>query len=73
MAGRAAQTSALPELIREVSGLLRNKLDRAVNLFRRSNSEFVAGYRTARVIVDRGTGQKPATPAANPPAPTAAP
>ncbi|MBA2269698.1 MAG: hypothetical protein H0W20_03755 [Chthoniobacterales bacterium] len=62
VAGRAAQTSALPELIREVSGLLRNKLDRAVNLFRRSNSEFVAGYRTARVIVDRGTGQKPATP-----------
>ncbi|MDQ6809189.1 MAG: hypothetical protein M3Z64_07170 [Verrucomicrobiota bacterium] len=65
VAGRAAQTAAMPDLIREVSGLLRNNLDRAINLFRLSNPDFVAGYRTARVIVDRGGGQKPAptTPA----------
>ena len=52
-AERAVQTEAVAALIREASGILRDQIDRLVNLFRRSNPEFVAGYRGARVIVDR--------------------
>jgi hypothetical protein len=52
-AERAVQTEAVATLIREASGILREQIDRLVNLFRRSNPEFVAGYRAARVIVDR--------------------
>jgi hypothetical protein len=52
-AERAAQTQSLPSLIREASNILRNQIDRLVNLAGRSNSEFVTGYTSARVIVDR--------------------
>ncbi len=52
-ATRAAQTESLPNSIREASTILRNQIDRMVNLFSRSNPEFVSGYRAARVIVDR--------------------
>jgi len=58
----------LPSLIRETSVLLRNQIDRLVNLFRRSNSEFVAGYRSARVIIDR-KATHPATKTAGSAAP----
>jgi hypothetical protein len=52
-ANRVAQTSSLPNLIREGSDILRNQVDRLVNLFQRSKPDFVAGYRSARVIIDR--------------------
>jgi hypothetical protein len=63
---RNAQTSALPELIREASNILRNQIDRLVNLFRRSNSKFVADYRGARVVVDRAASHAAAKSPANP-------
>jgi hypothetical protein len=57
-ANRKAQTESLPSLIRDASGLLRNQIDRLVNLSSRSHPDFVAGYRGARVIVDRAATQK---------------
>jgi hypothetical protein len=66
---RSAETESLASLIRDANGILRNEIDRLVNLFRRSNPKFVAAYRSARVIVDR-----PATHASpKPPAPPAPP
>ena len=53
-AEKKVQTQTLSALIRETSVLLRNQMDRLVNMFLRTNAEFVAGYRGARVIVDRG-------------------
>jgi hypothetical protein len=64
-AERVAQTQSLASLLRETSGILKNEIDPLVNLFRRTNPDFVAGYRSARVIVDRA-----ATRAAKPSAPT---
>jgi hypothetical protein len=70
-AARAAHTESLPALIREASGILRNQIDRMVSLFNRSNPNFVSGYKTARVIVDRpATHGRPGHPI---PAPTPAP
>lgn len=57
---RAVQTGTLPALARDLNNILRNKMDRLVNLFRRSHPEFVAGYRSARIIVDRGGSHSPA-------------
>ena len=34
--------------------VLRNRLDKQMTKFRKTNPEFYAGYRSARVIVDRG-------------------
>ena len=61
-ANRVAHTGALSQLIREASDVLRNELDPMVNLFGRTNPEFVAAYRAARVIVDR-TGNRSSKPA----------
>lgn len=72
VAERAAQTESLPSLIRDASDILRSQIDKLVNLFRRTDSEFVAGYRSARVVVDRRGGQgtpKPAGGPAPPPTP----
>lgn len=69
-AARAALTESLPRLVREATDVLRNKVDPMVNLFSRSNPDFVAGYENARVIVDRAATHKakaakaPATPTA---------
>ena len=52
-AERAALTQTLPNLVREANEILRNKIDRMVNLFSRTNPDFVSGYESARVIVDR--------------------
>ena len=52
-ADRSAHFKSLAELIREENDILRNQIDPSVNLFRRTNPEFVAGYKSARVIVDR--------------------
>lgn len=65
---RMAQTESLPQLIREASRILRERIDRMVNLFRRAHPDFVAGYRGARVIVDRAASHatKPTAPPPNP-------
>lgn len=72
-ASRVVETATLASLIRDASGILRNQIDRLVNLFRRSHPKFVASYRSARVIIDRpGSHASPqpepetAPPAANP-------
>jgi hypothetical protein len=57
-AARAALTESLPKLVREATDILRNKVDPMVNLFSRSNPDFVAGYENARVIVDRAATHK---------------
>ena len=67
-AARAALTESLPKLVREAIDILRNKVDPMVNLFSRSNPDFVTGYERARAIVDRAATHKtnaaaaPATP-----------
>ena len=70
-ANRSAQTSSLPESLNDVNDILRNQLDRMVNLFRRLNPEFVASYRAARVIVDRAATHQAKPPVPAPPQPHA--
>jgi hypothetical protein len=65
-----AHTQSLASLIRDTSGVLKNRIDPLVNLFRRTHSDFVAGYRAARVVIDRAatrTAAAPSTP--TPPTP----
>jgi len=52
-AERAVLTESLPKLINEANDILKNRIDRMVSLFSRTNPRFVAGYESARVIVDR--------------------
>lgn len=59
---RMAQTESLSTLLRDASGVLRNQIDKMMNLFRRTNSDFVVGYRGARVIVDRAATRKTPPP-----------
>jgi hypothetical protein len=66
LAGRAAETNTLPDLLRDTTSLLRNRLDKQMTKFKKSNPVFFAGYQTARVIVDRGAAPASPTP---PPAP----
>jgi hypothetical protein len=54
IAERVGQTATLPKLIADTTSLLRNRLDKQMIKFRKSNPEFFAGYQSARVIVDRG-------------------
>lgn len=54
IAGRKSETDTLPDLIAETTSLLRNRLDKLMTKFKKTQPEFYAGYRTARVIVDRG-------------------
>lgn len=66
---RMAQTESLPQLIREASEILRERIDRMANLFRRSHPDFVGGFRGARVIVDRAASHattKPTPPPTHP-------
>jgi hypothetical protein len=65
---RMTKTESLAQLIRDAGGALRNQIDRLVNLFRRSNPEFVSGYRGARVVVDRAATHS-TKPVASPPPP----
>jgi hypothetical protein len=63
VAGRMAQTESLPSLVRDASNIQRHQLDAMVNLFQRSHADFVAAYRSARVIIDRaGSHASPKTP-----------
>jgi len=68
-AERMAQTESLSNLIREANTILRNRIDRLVNLFRRLNPDFVAGYRGARVVVDRAATHSTTPPAGGAPPP----
>jgi hypothetical protein len=68
-ANRMVQTEALSRLLREANDVLRNELDPMVNLFGRTDPEFVAAYRGARVIVDR-TGARQTAPAPQQTGPT---
>lgn len=64
-AGRAAETGSLESLIRDANGILRNRIDPMINLFKRSEGKFVSAYRSARVVVDRPAthkSPKPPTP-----------
>ena len=61
-ADRMTQTETIPALIRELNTIFREELDRMVNLFRRSNPEFVGRYRAARVIVDRAATRQTKKP-----------
>ena len=53
IAERSVHTKSVTTLAREAQAILRNSIDRYVNLFRRTDPDFVAGYKAARVIVDR--------------------
>jgi hypothetical protein len=66
---RKKQTDALPALIATLRSILRQRLDKQMTTFKRSNAEFYAGYVAARVIVDRGGAAKKPAPAPTP-APT---
>lgn len=57
-AARKVQTASLASLIREAIAILRNQIDRMMNLFSRTNPDFVAEYRAARMIIDRGVRHK---------------
>jgi hypothetical protein len=67
-AERAALTKSLPRLAKEALDILNRRVDRMVSLFSRTNPDFVAGYESARAIVDRAATHKakaaPAPPAA---------
>jgi hypothetical protein len=68
---RMSQTKSLETLFRDGNGILRNQIDRMINLFRRSHPDFVAGYRGARLIVDRAaTRGSTKTPSSTPPPPS---
>lgn len=70
VATRAAETQSLASLIRQANDILRNRIDPMVNLFVRSDSKFVAAYRSARVVVDRpATHASPKPPPPPPPNP----
>jgi hypothetical protein len=61
-AERKAQTQSLATRFRAVSGIFRHQIGPMVNLFRRTNPDFVAGYRAARVIIDRRATRSTAAP-----------
>ena len=70
IAGRKGETDTLPDLISSTTSILRNRLDKLMTKFKKTNPEFFAGYRSARVIVDRGgSGGGSPTPPTPPPTP----
>ncbi len=70
IAGRSGQTRTMPTAIQTIMSILRNRLDKQMVMFKKSNPEFYAGYLSVRVIIDRG-GHNGGPP--TPPAPPAAP
>ena len=56
IAGRAGHTATLRELLRAEQAVLRTQLDKLMTKYARTDPTFYAGYRTARVIVDRPAG-----------------
>ena len=71
-AERAVLTEKLPRLVRDAIDIYEDRIDRMVNLFSRTDPDFVAGYENARAIVDRpATHKTKAAPATAPPTPAA--
>jgi DNA repair exonuclease SbcCD ATPase subunit len=67
---RSARGESLEALVRDNQEFLRKQIDRLVNLFSRTHPDFVAGYRKARVIVDRAATHASSKPKDDtPPAP----
>jgi hypothetical protein len=62
-------TQSLESLMREANSILRNEIDRMVDLFSRTDPDFVAGYKRARVVVDRAATHKTKTAGTAPPNP----
>jgi hypothetical protein len=67
IAGRKGQTQTQPVLVAKGMSLLRNRLDKQMTKFKKSNPEFYAAYRSARVIVDRGGSSGPGKSSPTPP------
>lgn len=61
IAGHKGQTASLPALLTSTMRLLNARLDRLMTRFRKDHGQFVAGYQSARVIVDRGSAAKKTT------------
>ena len=57
-AERAALTESLPRRVKATIDILTNTVDPLVNLFSRTDPDFVAGYLNARAIVDRAATHK---------------
>ncbi len=57
----------MPDELSGLTSVLRNRLDKQMTKFKKSHSEFYAGYRSARVIVDRGGSGGPDKPSPTPP------
>ena len=67
IAGCAGETNTLPDEISDLTSVLRNQLDKQMTKFRKTNPEFYAGYRSARVIVDRSGNGGVVQPSPAPP------
>ena len=66
--GRAGETDTLPVEIGNTTSLLRNRLDKQMTRYKKTQPESYAGDRSARVIVDRGgSGGGAPTPPTPPP------
>jgi len=62
---RSSSTAAVPDLLAKASRILRGRIDKLVSRLRETQPEFVAQYRAARVIIDRGgqnTAKEPTVP-----------
>lgn len=59
IASRAAETATLPDAINHVTTILRDRLDKQMTRFRKTQPEFFAGYQSARAIVWRGSAAGP--------------
>ncbi len=70
IAGRVGVTATLPDLFATGNRILRERLDKLVTRFRKTEAEFTAGYSAARQILNRGGRSSEPTPT---PAPTPAP
>ncbi len=64
VAGRAGETKTIPAAQQAVMSILRNRLDKLMVMFRKTNPQFYQGYLSARVIVDRGIRHDAPAPAA---------
>ena len=65
---RAAETATLPDVIRSTTDILRERLDKLMTKFRKTQPVFYAGYQSARVVVTRGgSTPTPPTPPVVPP------
>lgn len=69
VASRSGETDTLPDKIANVTSILRNRLDKLMTRFKKSDPNYYAAYLTARVIVDRGGAAANNKPAPPPPPP----